>query len=86
MGFLIVCPNCGERSVYEFQYGGEFMERPAPQDPDQEWYNYVYGRRNAYGEEKEWWYHRFGCKRWILAKRDTRDNRVIETLLPDERL
>jgi sarcosine oxidase subunit delta len=84
LGFLIRCPNCGERSVYEFNFGGEFIKRPAVEAPEKEWYNYVYGRLNLFGVEKEWWYHRFGCKRWFLALRNTRDNLVLQTFLPEE--
>ena len=29
MSFLIPCPNCGKRSVYEFRFGGEVKTRPA---------------------------------------------------------
>ena len=30
MSFLLRCPHCGERSVYEFRFGGESRKRPAP--------------------------------------------------------
>jgi len=82
LAFLLKCPNCGERSIYEFHFGGEVLRRPSVDASDAEWYHYAYGRRNVRGVEKEWWYHRFGCKRWILAIRDTSDNRVIETHRP----
>jgi heterotetrameric sarcosine oxidase delta subunit len=82
--FLINCPNCGKRSIYEFQFGGEALRRPTLDASDQEWYDYAYGRKNIRGVDKEWWYHRFGCKRWFLAIRDTTDNRVLQTFLPED--
>ena len=30
MSFLMSCPNCGDRNVNEFQYGGEVTSRPKP--------------------------------------------------------
>ena len=28
MSFLLTCPNCGEREVTDFAYGGEVVPRP----------------------------------------------------------
>ena len=44
---------------------------------------YNYFRRNAAGVQREWWYHRAGCRTWFLAERDTRTNEVLEVRLPD---
>ena len=33
MSFLLPCPNCGKRSVYEFRFGGEVKQTPAPDAP-----------------------------------------------------
>ena len=30
MSFLMPCPHCGDRSVYEFRFGGEVKQRPQP--------------------------------------------------------
>ena len=57
------------------------MTRPNQEASSDEWYEYVYTRRNIFGVEKEWWYHRFGCKRWFLAFRDTSNNQVAKTFL-----
>lgn len=83
MGFLLTCPNCGERDVYEFRFGGEVRARPGPGAPKKAWMDYVYRRSNVAGSEKEWWYHRMGCKKWFQAVRDTRDNAVSKTFFPD---
>jgi sarcosine oxidase subunit delta len=82
MSFLVPCPNCGPRSVYEFRYGGEHRPRPSPDASAREWAHYLYARQNAAGVQKEWWFHRHGCGRWFLAIRDTRTNDVVETAWP----
>jgi sarcosine oxidase, subunit delta len=79
MSFLLCCPNCGERSVYEFRFGGEFHQRPAEAASLHEWADYVYARRNEAGIQKEWWYHQLGCGTWFFAVRDTTTNTVRET-------
>jgi sarcosine oxidase delta subunit len=65
MSFLIHCPNCGPREVHEFRYGGELL--PAP------------GGGNLPGPQRERWYHRLGCRRWLLVERDVRRNEVRHT-------
>lgn len=84
MGFLLHCPNCGERDAYEFRFGGEAHKRPSFSATDREWADYVYMRKNAAGVEREWWYHRLGCRKWLIAVRDTRDNSVSKTFWPGE--
>ena len=47
--FLIRCPNCGERDMSEFAYGGEaHIARPTTSEAmnDQEWAGYVFHRNN----------------------------------------
>ena len=84
MGFLLSCPNCGERTVYEYRCGGEQTVRPEPGDPEQDWTRYFYLRRNVAGDQREWWYHAFGCRRWFIAVRDTLTNQVKHTYWPGE--
>jgi heterotetrameric sarcosine oxidase delta subunit len=81
---MIRCPICGERSVYEFLFGGEVLRRPSADASDLDWYKYAYGKKNVHGVAKEWCYHRFGCKRWFLVVRDTSNNNVAETFLPED--
>ena len=82
MSFLLNCPNCGERNVNEFRFGGEVTSRPDPEASQEQWSTYFYFRNNAAGVSREWWNHRFGCRKWFLALRDTRDNQVQETFWP----
>lgn len=85
MSFLVPCPNCGPRSVYEFRFGGEVKRRPEQSAPPSEWLDYSYTKTNAAGVQKEWWFHRSGCRRWLQAVRDTRSNTVLETYFLEER-
>jgi heterotetrameric sarcosine oxidase delta subunit len=77
VSFLVQCPNCGPRSVYEFRYGGEVLRRPGPSARDLDWLDYVYNRANVNGVQQEWWYHRDGCGEWFIAERDTTTNSMI---------
>lgn len=82
MSFLLTCPHCGPREVTDFGYGGEVLQRPeAPSRRELNTYNYF--RRNAAGVQREWWYHRSGCRAWFVAERDTRTNEVLSTTVPD---
>ena len=45
---------------------------------------YNYFRRNVAGVQREWWYHRSGCRTWFQAERDTRTNEVLRVGLPGE--
>ncbi len=84
MSFLIPCPNCGPRSVYEFVFGGEYQSRPLVNAPQEEWVHYLYLKTNSAGDQTEWWNHRMGCRLWFLAVRNTSSNRVRATFWPEE--
>lgn len=79
MSFLLACPICGPRDVYEFRFGGEILRRPRPDATEPEWAAYRYLRANPAGASREWWFHRLGCRRWFQAERDTTDNNVSAT-------
>ncbi len=83
MSFLLPCPSCGERSVYEFRFGGEVKDRPPPDAPDDAWQRYSYATANVAGVQHEWWYHTLGCRQWLVARRNTVTNEVLETGLPE---
>lgn len=85
MSFLLTCPNCGAREVTDFAFGGEVCERPTERPSFRELNTYNYFRRNVAGVQREWWYHRSGCRAWFLAERDTRTNVVLLTELPRRR-
>jgi sarcosine oxidase subunit delta len=77
MSFLVTCPNCGPRSVYEFRWGGEARPRPEPGASTAEWRRYVHTRRNTWMRENEWWFHSGGCQQWFQAERDISLNAVL---------
>ena len=82
MSFLLTCPNCGQREITDFVYGGEVVERPErPTERQLRAYNYM--RANRAGVQREWWYHRSGCALWFLADRDTRTNEVVRVVGDD---
>ena len=85
MAFLLKCPNCGKRGVYDFRFGGEVTTRPLPEDPENVWINYFYFKKNVAGVQKEWWYHKYGCRRWFIAERNTLNNTVETTYWPMEK-
>ena len=82
MSFLLRCPNCGERSVYEFRFGGEVRPRPDEACPDAEWNRFLYARKNEAGVQQEWWFHRAGCRKWFQAVRNTVSNEVVRSFWP----
>lgn len=84
MSFLLRCPYCGNRSVYEFRFGGEVKRRPALEASEEDWVHYTYMKANEAGIQREWWYHRSGCRQWIQAMRNTVTNEVLETFFPEE--
>jgi sarcosine oxidase subunit delta len=71
MSFLIPCPNCGLRQADEFRYGGQVVPASGKD-------------ANLPGPQRERWYHRFGCRRWLVAERDVRTNEVMRTAWLDE--
>ena len=78
------CPNCGGREVTDFGYGGEVVQRPRRRPSFRELNDYNYFRRNVAGVQREWWFHRSGCREWFIAERDTRTNEVLFTARPSE--
>jgi heterotetrameric sarcosine oxidase delta subunit len=82
VSFLLTCPNCGAREVTDFGFGGEVSTRPAMRPTRKELAEYNYLRRNRAGVQREWWFHRSGCRAWFIAERDTTTNEVLLTELP----
>lgn len=84
MSFVLTCPHCGVREVADFAFGGELSSRPREAPTLRELCEYNYFRRNVAGVQREWWYHRSGCRTWFHAERDTRTNQVFRVGLPGE--
>jgi heterotetrameric sarcosine oxidase delta subunit len=80
---LITCPNCGPRNSSEFAYFGETKPRPAVNQTDlAEWSSYLFMKRNPAGWTTEHWYHREGCRQFLVAERDTVTNEIRSTSIP----
>jgi sarcosine oxidase subunit delta len=77
MGFLIPCPNCGRRDVYEFKFGLEVKQAPGEAAGLREWRHYLYFNQNKSGLQEEWWYHAYGCGAWFKIKRNTTTNEIL---------
>lgn len=77
---LLPCPWCGHRNVSEFRYVGELTPRPDPATTTPaRWREYLYLRANRCGPVVERWYHRMGCRRYLVVERDTLTNQVTVT-------
>jgi heterotetrameric sarcosine oxidase delta subunit len=75
MSFLLTCPHCGERPAPEFAYAGTLGGDAAGATLDS-LSEEIYFSDNVAGEQLERWFHRFGCERWMVVRRDTRTNAV----------
>jgi sarcosine oxidase delta subunit len=75
MSFFLTCPNCGPRDVAEFRDGGQLLPPARGETPT---------FSNLPGRQNERWFHRFGCRRWLVAERDVRTNEVFRTGWLDE--
>ena len=73
------CPVCGERDIREFTYKGAAVaiDRPAADEPDAAWDNYMHLRENPAGETKDLWYHGAGCTAWLVVTRNTVTHEVL---------
>jgi len=78
MAFLINCPNCGQRSVYEFKFSGECKQTPDQGAGMKEWCEYLYFNENSSGFQDEWWYHAVGCREWVKIRRNTATHEISE--------
>jgi methylglutamate dehydrogenase subunit B len=80
----IKCPYCGERDASEFTYRGDAApKRPAPDGDNAQaaFADYVYLRDNPAGPLSELWYHRAGCRSWLVVTRDTRTHAIANAVL-----
>lgn len=68
----------------DFGFGGEISPRPKGRPSFRELNTYNYFRVNTAGVQREWWFHRSGCRAWFVAERDTVTNHVRFTALPSE--
>ena len=79
MSFLLTCPNCGPRDASEFRYGGQILPCLPTSSSTSSAEHAATTGSNLPGPQRERWYHRFGCRRWLVAERDVRTNTVFST-------
>jgi len=73
----IDCPWCGTRDEVEFSYRGDAtVQRPPADAPEQEFFDYVYARKNPRGWHVEWWHHAGGCRQFLKVLRHTMTHEV----------
>jgi sarcosine oxidase subunit delta len=74
---VLPCPWCGDRDAGEFRYVSEVLPRPDPATATpQQWRDYLYLRGNKRTWVAERWYHRAGCRRYLVLERDTSTDQV----------
>jgi len=75
--FIITCPICGPRDVYEYRYGGEERgPRPAQEDLEAEaHFRWAQFRMTRPEPREEWWFHASGCGVWFTTRRNPATNR-----------
>jgi sarcosine oxidase, subunit delta len=78
---LLTCPYCGVAAEEtELTGGGEaHITRPGPQATDDEFNDYLFGRKNPRGVHFERWRHSYGCGKWFHAARCTQTLEVFGT-------
>ncbi len=78
----IPCIHCGLRDENEFICGGtSHMLRPALDQSDQVWSEYLFVRDNPKGLHRERWRHAQGCGQWFNLVRNTLTH-TIESVYP----
>jgi sarcosine oxidase subunit delta len=74
---LIPCPFCGPRPEDEFAYGGDAtLVTPEEENNVEAIADYIFLRDNPRGWHKEFWTHRYGCRRWMIVERHTVTHKI----------
>jgi heterotetrameric sarcosine oxidase delta subunit len=73
---LITCPRCGRRPYTEFSFGGELRVATIGDEEATANFERVWLRENLAGPQRERWFHRDGCRRWLTLERDTTTNEI----------
>lgn len=80
MSYIITCPICGKRDLYEFRFGNE-DRGPAPKQErltQEKYVQQVIMHAAVVGPQKEWWCHSSGCGTWFTTFRDTTTGRETD--------
>jgi heterotetrameric sarcosine oxidase delta subunit len=72
----IDCPNCGPRAQVEFAYERTLDSIVHLAVSPAEAMATLYRRANPRGWSDELWHHRFGCRRWLVVRRNTATHEI----------
>ena len=73
---LIDCPCCGKRAQAEFVYERTLDSIVTIDMPAAEAVARLYARTNPRGEDRDLWRHSFGCRQWIVLRRNRRTHAI----------
>ena len=74
---LIDCPHCGPRAQIEFTYERTLDSIVMLDMPADEAVTRLYARANPRGLDDELWRHSFGCRQWLLLRRDRVSHAIL---------
>ena len=85
---IINHPLLGPRDMSEFIYYGDanLIKRPKWDDKnaEDEFYKYLYLRKNIAGVHKELWFHQQGDRSWLVVTRNTKNHEILKVELATE--
>lgn len=80
---LVDCPHCGKRAQAEFVYERTLDSIVTLDMPADEAVARLYARANPAGLDDELWRHSYGCRQWIVLRRDRRTHEIVSTAFFD---
>ena len=85
---IIDHPLLGPRDISEFIYLGDasLLNRPNwdGKKAEDNFYKYLYLRKNVAGNHKELWFHQQGDRSWLVISRNTVTHEIIKVELATE--
>jgi sarcosine oxidase subunit delta len=83
---LIDCPYCGARAQAEFAYERTLDSIVTLDMAPEEALARLFSRANPRGEDRELWRHSFGCRQWIVLRRNRRTHAIaaVDPYTPDD--
>ncbi len=76
---LIDCPHCGERAQVEFTYERTLDSVVTLDMPPEDAMRTLYERANPRGLDNELWRHSYGCRQWLVIRRN-RSTHAIDSV------
>jgi methylglutamate dehydrogenase subunit B len=79
----INCPLCGDRDSREFHYRGsaKLLNRPDGEAGEAAFHDYVYLRENTAGVNDDLWFHKNGCRSWLVVARNVTTHEIASVKL-----